>query len=507
MLSGSLQPSPPSPPPPRCGVCVGNASSVCSLRPCAACRIELQARPTSSASLLLTAVDDSVEAAASRAHACGPRPIVELLVQQPGSASWETLTQVGRHGEMLPLELGGMHCQAPAGCKLAARLRDRSLRNVSADVSNKLMITTPPPATVPPHSPGHRIELMLRPALPEPYELSAQALVSELISTLSDAHFVMRRERMHVAEVSTTGAFLMIDVIPEDIYAYLSGPDVPRILLRLAVRADEFNLTSRGHRLDPRFGLWRQATPKQDASIHVSLPAKRLWPHHTDPMSLPPRPPPPPKPPPPPSPPSIAHPITLRDGTQPPLLASPSRQGAALHSTVPLGSPSTVGSSFEGITDKTRGSAKNTQLSEAWTVSPGDSSRMPGLAITSPTSEAAVMPESVRRSYHTFPEAALLALLSSILLLVALRLRSIRRPGRGGHVLLQNIDLDLDAHTPANVTRRALACISSSADRVDVATPSSRGAHSSTLDDALSCSQGSCGSSSSMARFQNFWVD
>lgn len=60
----------------------------------------------------------------------------------------------------------------------------------------------------------------------------------------------------------------------------LSGPDVPKILLRLALRADVLNLT--GHFIDPRYGLWRQATPTKDALVHKALPAKRLWPHAVD---------------------------------------------------------------------------------------------------------------------------------------------------------------------------------------------------------------------------------
>ena len=63
----------------------------------------------------------------------------------------------------------------------------------------------------------------------------------------------MRKERIKLAEVSSTGAFVQLDLIPENIYVYLSGPDVPRILLRLAIRADELNLTN--HFLDPRYGL------------------------------------------------------------------------------------------------------------------------------------------------------------------------------------------------------------------------------------------------------------
>ena len=118
---------------------------------------------------------------------------------------------------------------------------------------------------------------MIRPPLPPPFTTSGEAMVEELIRVLSDPHFVMRHGRLKLAEASSTGAFIMIDVIPEDIYAYLSGPDVPRILLRLAVRADEFNLT--GHTFDARYGLWRQATPSRDASIHTALPAKKLWPH------------------------------------------------------------------------------------------------------------------------------------------------------------------------------------------------------------------------------------
>ena len=218
---------------------------------------------------------------ASLVHPCLSRSITEVFVQHAPSREWVALPQLGHHGELLLLELCGMQCAA--GCRVAARFRDGLLLNATT-ADGKDLIVTPAPTVPPPHVPGHRIELLLHPPLAPPFAASAQRAIDDLLRQLTDnhkdEHFVMRRERIKLAEVSTTGAFVMLDIAPEDIYAYLSGPDVPRILLRLAMRADVFNLT--GRTLDPRYGLWRQATPTKDAAIHKALPAKRLWPHHPE---------------------------------------------------------------------------------------------------------------------------------------------------------------------------------------------------------------------------------
>ena len=224
--------------------------------------------------------------------------------RQPRSSdsAWQLTPQLSHHGEPLPLELGGSHCPAPAGCRIAAKTRDGNWLNVTTADGASEIIVTPPAKRAPPHIPGARVELFLRPPLPPPFEPAAKACIDAMIAQLHDHYFVMTRQRLdgskriQLAEVSTTGAFLQLDLLPEDIFAISSGPDVPRILLRLAMRADEFNLTN--HVLDPRYGLWRQSTdafkaPPPDtpsssskavlsSSLHKAAPAKRLWPHHEE---------------------------------------------------------------------------------------------------------------------------------------------------------------------------------------------------------------------------------
>ena len=259
-------------------------------------------------------------------HTC-VHPVVTQVLCQQGNGRWEPVPQVGSLGAGLPLELGGMVCDASVGgCRVAVRTRDGELRNATLDGSSSSgsshsgshssssssssststsstegssrtaasVVVTPPTPQMPPRSPGHRVELMIRPPLPPPFAASAHAFVDALVSAISDEHFMVRscppegcetgHERLRFVEVSSTGAFLQFDVMPEDINSYISGPDVAHILLRLAVRADEFHIRLKGespeadrHSLDPRFGLWRQASPKHEL-FHTPEPAKLLWP-------------------------------------------------------------------------------------------------------------------------------------------------------------------------------------------------------------------------------------
>ena len=272
-------PSPPPTEPPHVGPHLrhahnanGTAHHDCSLS-------SLMVVPSSSASLVLSAEGHH--------HACGSRPIVELAWQQPAGTAWQTVAQVGKHGEPLPFEIGGAHCPAPDGCRVAIRTRDGHWHNASAigSSSSPDIVFTPPHLIAPPHFPGHRVDFFVRPPLPAPFDTAAKGCIDAMLTQLHDHYFVLRSNRIKLGEVSTTGAFVQLDLIPEDIYVYLSGPDVPRILLRLALRADELNLTN--HFLEPRYGLWRQATPHEDKAIHKALPLKKLWPHVDDPINNP----------------------------------------------------------------------------------------------------------------------------------------------------------------------------------------------------------------------------
>ena len=71
-----------------------------------------------------------------------------------------------------------------------------------------------------------RIELAVRPALPPPHEPAARTLIKDMIGALDDHFFEMHssqgHERIRFAEVSLSGAFLMLDVVPEDIFVRLA---------------------------------------------------------------------------------------------------------------------------------------------------------------------------------------------------------------------------------------------------------------------------------------------
>ena len=65
-----------------------------------------------------------IDATATASHACGSRPIAEIYWQTPSSIQWQLVSQVGKHGEGFPLELGGASCPAPKGCRVSVRTRD-----------------------------------------------------------------------------------------------------------------------------------------------------------------------------------------------------------------------------------------------------------------------------------------------------------------------------------------------------------------------------------------------
>ena len=272
MLSGVPQappvppPLPPTPPPrhPR------PPHHPCLLR-------QVRVQPTSSASLLLT------NATPFHVSACGSRPIAEVLWQRPAGSEWQTAAQVGKHGEAFPLEICGAHCPAPLGCRIAVRLRNGVLLNATAAPlaatwkiagdsghrgtvgvqpapptpppiasspplagasgspstasTSSQVVFTPPPARAPVHVPGARLELLLKPPLWPVTVAAAAPLVEAMLAQLNDHYFVMRSHRIRLAELSSTGGFMMLDVIPEDIFACAQP------FAQLPTRAIEFQLT------------------------------------------------------------------------------------------------------------------------------------------------------------------------------------------------------------------------------------------------------------------------
>ena len=166
---------------------------------CSSCSLSLRARPTSSGSLLLSANQDVI-------HPCGPRPVIAVLVKERGQMQWESLSQVGKHGEALPLEVGGVGWHCEVGCLVAVRTRDGVLHSARTDEGHSAVVTLPPPTSRPPHAPAHRVEFMVRPPLPLPYAASGRGLVDALAKNMSDAHFLLRPGRLKLAEVPLTSA-------------------------------------------------------------------------------------------------------------------------------------------------------------------------------------------------------------------------------------------------------------------------------------------------------------
>jgi len=242
--------------------------------PCAGAS-PLLANATSSASVLLYATKK-----------CKAAPF-EVLLRHEGSTEWTALSQ---WATKLPLEVGSLRCRL--GCYLrlhsldatafAARLRSinhnatfyEKALNTSIMSDETIRLVTPMPEVLAPHPPATRLELMLRPPLPEPHQIQGSQWGTALAHTLYSPHFQLRAQRVRCPEVSSTGAFVQLDILPDDIYAYVSGPDTEEVLLELALRASMLNVS--GHRIDARFGLWRQAV--DGTKIHGAVVQKKLWP-------------------------------------------------------------------------------------------------------------------------------------------------------------------------------------------------------------------------------------
>ena len=68
-----------------------------------------------------------------------------------------------------------------------------------------------------------------------PFEESAAAFAERLAYQLDDGHFSVGNSRFFVAEVSSTGAFVQMDVLPQPSTVHV---DVGRLLQRIAMRGD-----------------------------------------------------------------------------------------------------------------------------------------------------------------------------------------------------------------------------------------------------------------------------
>jgi hypothetical protein len=203
----------------------------------------LIAVPTSSSSVQLRSADD---------HLCRAAAF-EVLYRLEGAADWLSHEQLGWS---LPFELGSLDCGG--GCRFKLRGLNATsfahrarLFNLSAEHHHMLLppradgeptesaeseaARTPHPPVEAPHPPAVRLELFLQPPLAAPIPLSLSSYVTGLVSQLSSPHFLLSAHRILPVEASSTGSFLILDVHPENVFISTSGPDVPRLIQRLAV--------------------------------------------------------------------------------------------------------------------------------------------------------------------------------------------------------------------------------------------------------------------------------
>ena len=178
-----------------------------------------------------------------------------VLARHAGSEHWAELEQLGE-GQQLPVELGGLRCAA--GC--AFRVRWANKHQATSSETN--LVHTPPPATKPSSKVyALRIEFFVSPPLPPPVGTAAVAFAAGVASLLH-----MKSERVTVAEASASGRFLLLDLLEQDIHAYVKGKRLPEIMPLLRARGGELNVS--GYGFDAGFGVWAQA----EGALHTVQP-------------------------------------------------------------------------------------------------------------------------------------------------------------------------------------------------------------------------------------------
>ena len=297
----------------------GNASCICAP----------VIYPTSSASLLIAADHQSCS---SPCVPLDPGATFSVLMQRLGPASEETGAIVGmirkiRHhsagetvgweelaqtsgGRHLPLEIGAVRCRV--GCRFKLRALhddDESWESEPSEVA-----VTPMPAKHPLDlhidargfkRGSQRIEFFVRPPLLPVTLDAARAFVDGFAGRLH-----VRRERFVPIEISVTGApcpasvpqwavhsrqptgapgplprgtgrFLLVDILEQDLYEYVSGMWIREIFDKVTEVADGVNIS--GHTFDRRFGIWVQSPNTWTLDERSNL----VWPDVVDPRQGP----------------------------------------------------------------------------------------------------------------------------------------------------------------------------------------------------------------------------
>jgi len=110
------------------------------------------------------------------------------------------------------------------------------------------------------------------PPLQPPVHATAHAWSKALSSELG-----FNQQRFVAAELSSTGSFLILDIVPQDVFRatetldidhHVSGKQVPLITQALVDRAHgPSGLSALGHAVDSRVGVWRQVASKQPSVL------------------------------------------------------------------------------------------------------------------------------------------------------------------------------------------------------------------------------------------------
>ena len=182
-----------------------------------------------------------------------------VLARHAGSEHWAELEQLGE-GQHLPVELGGLR-RCAAGCAFRVRWASK------ATSSETGLVRTPPPATKPSSKVyALRLEFFVSPPLPPPVGTAAAAFAAGVASLLR-----MKSERVTVAEASASGRFLLLDLLEQDVHAYVKGKRLPEIMPLLRSHGGELNVS--GHAFDAGFGVWAQAREAEGALRTAVQPA------------------------------------------------------------------------------------------------------------------------------------------------------------------------------------------------------------------------------------------
>lgn len=218
------------------------------------------------ASLLANATSSSsVRLSLPGSGGCHATPFEVLVHHHGANERWHPVVTcpVAR---LLPLEIA-LAC--PGGCRLmlrslnASALAAKSLTSDSEGAVKEVLesapsplVTTPEPRSAVPNAPTARLAFFVRPPFEPPVRESASAFVAQLTTALDAPDFSLRPGRLVLEDVSSTGAYVLMDVMPEEslfggLRGGVSGPANAKVLQRLAVHASGLAVGAARRSFDP----------------------------------------------------------------------------------------------------------------------------------------------------------------------------------------------------------------------------------------------------------------